>query len=131
MNEIRNVNESNELVFTEAPASWNTRYVDPNGFECQITLRAVNGQELLEKVNSAVTYLLENDCVPFTYNRGGYQGNSNKNTSKVDKDNASKSNDQSNNPAWCHIHQCEMRQWEKEGRVWYSHKVNGDWCNGK
>ena len=25
-------------TFEEAPASWNTRYLDPSGFECQLTL---------------------------------------------------------------------------------------------
>ena len=81
MNETRTSIDSNEIVFTEAPASWNTRYVDPDGFECQITLRATSGQELLEKVSGAIAYLLENDCVPYTYNRGVYRGN----TSKVTK----------------------------------------------
>ncbi len=28
-----------ESPYTEAPASWNTRYVTPAGFICQITLR--------------------------------------------------------------------------------------------
>ena len=27
-----------ELPFNEAPASWNTRYLDPSGFECQMPL---------------------------------------------------------------------------------------------
>jgi len=41
MTENSNTNQSKELLFTEAPTSLNTRYVDPNGYECQITLRAV------------------------------------------------------------------------------------------
>jgi hypothetical protein len=35
--------------FPEAPASWNTKYITPEGFECQITLRGDSGTELLEK----------------------------------------------------------------------------------
>ena len=45
---------SSVLSFDEAPACWNTRYLDPNGFECQITLRGESGSELLEKATSAI-----------------------------------------------------------------------------
>jgi hypothetical protein len=24
-----------------------------------------------------------------------------------------------------------MKRWDKNGRVWYSHKVDGKWCSGK
>lgn len=50
--------------FPEASASWNTRYVDSNGFECQITLRGEIGSELLEKAASAISYLFKNGCIP-------------------------------------------------------------------
>jgi hypothetical protein len=33
---------------------WNTRYVDPRGFECQLTLRAETCQDLLDKVKGAI-----------------------------------------------------------------------------
>ena len=42
-NAVKNNNWS-----TEAPASWNTKYTSPEGFICQITLRADSGKELLE-----------------------------------------------------------------------------------
>jgi hypothetical protein len=32
---------------------------------------------------------------------------------------------------WCHIHQTTMRQTMKEGRSWFSHRVDGRWCKGK
>jgi hypothetical protein len=32
---------------------------------------------------------------------------------------------------WCPIHQTAMRQTTKEGRSWFSHKVDGRWCKGK
>jgi hypothetical protein len=57
--------------FPEAPASWNTRYITPEGFECQISLRGDNGTELLEKAGKAIAYLLSNACTPFTYYRNG------------------------------------------------------------
>ena len=119
-----------ELPFSEAPASWNTRYLDPSGFECQITLRGETGQELLEKAHSAIAFLLENGCTPFIYrpssaakaaetpkngNNGESSGNGNGNGHK------------DGDPAWCPIHQCEMKRWDKDGRVWHNHKVDGQW----
>ena len=67
-----NGTKTTDLTFDEAPASWNTRYIDPNGFECQLTLRCDSGKELLEKAASAVSYLLENGCKPF-YTRNSYR----------------------------------------------------------
>lgn len=114
--------------FPEAPASWNTRYIDQNGFECQITLRGENGTELLEKAGKAIIYLLSNACTPFTYNRNGsHQVESKVTESKKDETHINGKD----NPAWCPIHQCEMKRWDKNGRVWYSHKVDDKWCTGK
>ena len=114
--------------FPEAPASWNTRYVDPNGFECQITLRGETGSDLLEKAANAISYLLKNGCTPYTYNRNGSrQVESKPNEDKKDEVKI----DGKDNPAWCPIHECEMKRWDKNGRVWYSHKADGEWCSGK
>ncbi len=114
--------------FPEAPASWNTRYVDPNGFECQITLRGETGSELLEKAASAISYLLQNGCTPYTYYRNGSRQVDSKPDESKKEDITGNGKD---NLAWCPIHQCEMKRWDKDGRVWFSHKVNGEWCNGK
>jgi hypothetical protein len=114
--------------FPEAPASWNTKYVDQNGFECQITLRGESGSELLEKAANAIRYLIENGCMPYVY----YRTTTRQVESKPDEE--KKGEGQSNgadNPAWCPIHQCEMKRWDKDGRVWYSHKADGEWCRGK
>lgn len=119
---------TNDLQFSEAPASWNTRYIDPNGFECQITLRGENGSELLEKAQSAISYLLKNGCQPYSY-RGSYtKPKPNSNGKQQTKAEPSGNSD---NASWCPLHECEMKRWEKDGRVWYSHKVNGEWCRGK
>jgi hypothetical protein len=131
-----NGTKSSDLSFDEAPASWNTRYLDPNGFECQITLRGETGSELLEKATSAVAYLMKNGCIPYSYRSGAgrkegssrqTQGGTNGNL-KTNPDGKENSN---GNSSWCPIHQCEMKKWDKEGCVWYSHKVDGKWCNGK
>ena len=59
MSTNENVNTQNgDYTFSEAPASWNTRYIHPSGYECQITLRGETGTELLEKVQNAIEYLI-------------------------------------------------------------------------
>jgi hypothetical protein len=134
--DANNSHNSKVNDFPEAPASWNTRYVDPNGFECQITLRGETGSELLEKAANAINYLLKADCMPYSYRTPLRQdaSKSDVNNSKDQSNgtNGSNGNNGANaNPAWCPIHQCEMKRWAKEGRVWYSHKVDGKWCSGK
>ena len=114
--------------FPEAPASWNTKYVDPNGFECQITLRGESGSELLEKAANAVHYLIDNGCTPYVYYRNGTRQVESKGNEGKKDDVLSNGTD---NPAWCPIHQCKMKRWDKDGRVWYSHKADGEWCRGK
>ncbi len=122
-----NNNHNNKVNdFPEAPASWNTQYIDPNGFECQITLRGESGSELLDKATIAIAYLLKNACIPYTFYRNGSRQTENK--TEENKTEIEKNED---NPAWCPIHQCEMKKWNKNGRVWYSHKVDGKWCSGK
>ena len=32
------------------------------------------------------------------------------------------------NEHYCQEHQTEYKRYEKEGRVWYSHKVGSNWC---
>ena len=116
--------------FPEAPASWNTKYVDPNGFECQITLRGETGSELLEKATIAISYLLKNGCKPFVYYRNGlHQAESKSNDGK--KDGSQSNGNSEDNPAWCPIHETEMKKWSKNGKVWFSHKTEEGWCSGK
>ena len=115
-----NGSKTSEMAFSEAPASWNTRYISPEGFECQITLRGENGSELLEKVSHAIAYLLEHDCTPYAYRSAPRKSEAAKNGNGQSEDNL----------AWCAIHQCEMKRWERDGRAWYSHKSNGEWCRG-
>ena len=33
---------------------------------------------------------------------------------------------------WCSIHDCAMTRYEKNGRSWYSHRIEGGrWCKGR
>lgn len=96
-----------DVLFTEAPASWNTRYITPEGFVCQITLRADSGKDLLERANAALAFLLDH----------GYSPSDNNHNGKDSK--------------WCPIHQCALYRREKDGKVWYSHRLDeGGWCRG-
>ena len=99
-----------EVLFTEAPASWNTSYVTPEGFTCRITLRGENGKDLLEKVGIALTFLIEHGYTPDTGTHRNGKGEGKP----------------------CPIHQCWMKRYEKEGKTWFSHKLDdGSWCYGK
>jgi len=44
--------------FSEAPASWNTKYLRPDGFVCQLTLRGTDGAELLPKTDKVIEWLI-------------------------------------------------------------------------
>ena len=74
-------NPKPDVLFTESPASWNTRYITPEGYICQITLRGENGKDLLEKAGIALAYLADHNFVPDTgyrkNNNGGINGNGN------------------------------------------------------
>ena len=109
----------NTTLFTESPASWNTRYVTEDGFTCQLTLRADSGKELLERAINAMAHLREQGCTPFY----GYSKGNGTRT-------ASNSKNGSGNH-WCPIHQTDLKRWEKNGKVWYSHKTDKGWCNGR
>jgi hypothetical protein len=108
--------QSEATSYTEAPASWNTRYVTPEGFVCQITVRGENGRDLLEKAGIALTFLLEHDYKPEANNNRHHRHN----------------NKGQQGGKLCPIHRCEMKRFEKDGNAWFSHKTDdGNWCRGK
>ena len=108
-----------EALYLESPVSWNTRYLTPEGFECQLTLRGESGQEVLEKANTAMAYLLSNGCSPVTSH---HSSNGNHTTTPSNG---------GDHGSWCPIHNVEMKRWEKNGRIWFSHKDGDGWCSGK
>ena len=61
---LTNPTPKSDVQFGEAPASWNTKYVTPDGFECQLTIRGENGTEVLEKSTAAIAFLLKSGCTP-------------------------------------------------------------------
>lgn len=123
-----------EISYPEAPASWNCRFTDANGFECMLTIRGETGLELLEKAGVATSYLLENGCTPYVYSRASFRPVEAKSTDESPNDNGNHGGNGHNGNAsqtWCPIHHVEMRRWDKNGRSWYSHKVDSGWCSGK
>ena len=100
-----------EVPYTEAPASWNTSYITPEGYVCRITLRGENGKDLLEKASVALTFLMQHGCAP---------------EQKLPRNNKCGETRQ------CPIHKCNMRRYEKDGKSWFSHRADdGSYCYGK
>ena len=129
-----------EITCTEAPASWNTRYITSDGFECQLTLRGETGQEVLEKAQAALAYLIKNGFAPQVHYRNSYTRSAGNETAVTGSDgnghtpesaNGNGNGNGNSDHGWCAIHQCEMKRWDKDGRVWYSHKAGDTWCSGK
>ena len=104
----------NENELGEAPVSWNTKYIDPRGFQCQLTLRGNTGYQLFDKVDAALDRLLESECRPYPDNRPTKQAK----PLSV------------HNPTFCYLHDVQMDRYEKDGRSWYSHKHGDSWCKG-
>jgi hypothetical protein len=98
-----NVIPKSEVLFTESPVSWNTRYVTTEGFECQLTLRGESDQEVLEKANSAIEYLLSIGCAPVANRYSSYVKPS---TSTPANGNSTSANG-GNQASWCPIHNLE------------------------
>ena len=82
---------------------------------------------MLEKANSAIEYLLSIGCAPVANRYSSYVKPS---TSTPANGNSTSANG-GNQASWCPIHNMEMKRWEKDGRVWFSHKVGDEWCSGK
>ena len=109
--------------FTDAPASWNVRYITPDGFSCQLTIRDETGADLLPKTEAAIRWLLEHDCYP----SGGYIGDH----APKGEPHQSQTNGRPD-AAWCHVHQVAMKRRERDGSVWYSYTApDRTWCKGR
>ena len=116
------VPSTSEALLVESTARWSTRYLDPNGFESQLTLEAESGIEVLKKAASAIAYLKESKCLPVSQSTQGFNSN---HTGAVITQKAEKTG------VMCPIHNVEMRLYEKGSSSWYAHKWDGKWCRGK
>ena len=115
--------------YSEALATWTTRYLDPSGFECMLSIQAETGIQVIKKAEGAITHLSELKCLPLQ--TGHHNGNGHEQEIKAETNAEVKIED---NPGKhiCPIHHVEMTRWSKNGRSWYAHRLeNGYWCKGK
>jgi len=120
-----------QMTFTEAPASINVRFT-LRGFDAQLILRDVSGKALLDKMSAALDTLEKLGAEPSSHRDNGNGPDNGNGTGQANGDKpAPKLENGQADPAWCPIHQCAMKRREKDGQVWYSHKVGDDWCRGK
>jgi len=103
-----------EVSELDTSAIWTVRYVDPSGFECQLSLEGSSGIEVLKKADSAIERLKEYQCSPIIRNPA---------SSSIKEEGKEEEH-------LCPIHHASMKLWQKNGRSWYSHKVDGRWCKG-
>jgi len=123
--------KSNSFM-TEAAASWNTKYITTDGYICQLTLRGDTGRDLLEKANAALTWLRDNGYKPCENNGFRPRNNGGSTPLTLVTDVPEPNGNSNGNHHICPIHGVEMKKWEKDGKVWFSHKTDdGKWCTGK
>ena len=117
-----------QIGYVDSVATWSTRYLDPLGYECLLSLEGENGSEVLKKAISALAHLIENDCQPLLSNN--HDGHVTNQQQKPNGTVMVTPSGNSKNPT-CPIHNIEMTLWQKNGRSWYSHRWEGGWCYGK
>jgi hypothetical protein len=113
--------------YSEATATWATRYIDASGFECILTLQAESGAEALKKGQSAIAHLTEAKCVPLRKETGTTDNKDNGKNSGATV--LVKSDGDVKNPV-CPLHDVEMKKWTKGNRSWYAHRWEDGWCQG-
>jgi len=102
-----------EAGCTEAPASVTVK-VNLRGHDVLFTLRDVSGRALLDKLGPVLDKLAELGATPVGNGNGHGNGAGHGAETRV-----------------CQIHNAEMRKREKDGQVWYSHKLaDGSYCRG-
>ena len=98
----------------EAPASVTIKAFK-NGYSLLFTIRDTEASELAKKMNTMIDYFQNNGITPDPIQQ----------TIKPVMEEPIPEN-------WCPIHQVEMTKYSKEGRSWYSHRLDdGTWCKGK
>src|SRR4029450_8120458 len=95
----------------EARSSANVR-LHVHGHEVQVTLRDHDEEALLARLE----HLLQRYPAP---------------QSPVRQSGSHNAPLQGEREGWCRIHQVQMKENRKDGRMWYSHKTDQGWCKGK
>ena len=119
---------SGSFGYVEATATWATRYLDPSGYECLLTIQAESGSEVLQKAKVALGHLTNSQCQPLhKENKNGGEKDNGKHSGETVM---VKPSGNGQNPI-CPLHGVEMTRWSKDGRTWFSHRWDDGWCNGK
>lgn len=98
-------------------ASWSIDYVTSDGYVCKVRLVDDDESALLGRAGSVLNWLRSNGCRAqehITETKSRKQAEGKKAGEKM-----------------CPIHNVKMKKWEKNGKVWYSHLIDGEWCSGK
>jgi hypothetical protein len=103
-----------DLSELDTSAIWTVRYLDPSGFECQLSIEGSTGTEVLKKALSAIDKLKESQCIPITRGQTPAQDTEHYKEEELQ----------------CPIHKVKMSRWSKGNRTWYSHRWEGGWCKG-
>ena len=117
-----------ELGYSEALATWTTRYLDPSGFECILSIQAETGIQVIKKAEGAIVHLTELNCLPL--HPGNHNGHDKEKEPKSDVTVEVKQEPNTGKPI-CPIHHIEMTRWTKNGRSWYAHRWDDGWCKGR
>ncbi|MGB8645440.1 MAG: hypothetical protein WCF84_09395 [Anaerolineae bacterium] len=139
-----------EPDMNEAPYSVNVFTRNPGGFEMRFTLRAMSEAALFQRVESLIGRLLQSGYEPSGRGVDRREGGSALARAPEPQsplpmaeplfDDAWTGGEMEaelpqESASWCPIHNLEMRRYERNGEVWYSHKAQGDrgeyWCKGK
>lgn len=110
--------------YSETVSTWSARYMSPAGYVCLLSLQADTGEAVLKKAEAAIAYLVETKCLP-AINNPNAKMEETKPDAIAEEKQPSKVAD-----SFCPIHKSVMKQWTKNGKTWYSHRVNGKWCRG-
>ena len=106
----------------QAGVELNLFFKTTDGFKAHIKLHGEDSIDMLERGERAINWLNNKGWTP------EYQPNDK--PAEPSRDDLPA--DGTAMATFCTIHNCEMKRREKDGQVWYSHKIAGtdDWCRG-
>lgn len=113
------INNANMQVGAELNLFFKTQ----DGFKGHLQLHAPTGKEVLEQSAGALAHFAAHGFVP---------EHSTAVAASTEPTRQDLPQDGTASASYCTIHNCEMKRREKDGQVWYSHKIAGtdDWCRG-
>ena len=109
--------------YPEAPASWNVRYFDPDGFDCQLTLRGMSGAELMPQTRKALDWLKGAKCIP---QRGNSHAPAPQAASEPTQGTPVGQQYTDAQPPVCLIHHVAMQRSKHQAGQWYCPQKVGD-----